>query len=124
MKAPAWTTSTPEQRWVFIVQSLARIRAGQDIIRADLCRVAHDFDEWKAVHQADDDIRGRELAKHRTTLRHFGVCIDELGRDLEALQDFVSPPEVAEDDEQPPALSSRPSILQMFHEDEPKAAAR
>jgi hypothetical protein len=86
LKPPAWDASSAEERWDYVVQAIASQHAALDVIRWDLAKQVHDINERAALHQADDDINGRQLGLHRATLRHYGVCIDQLGKDLEALQ--------------------------------------
>ena len=77
----------PQRDWNgFFLYHLLALRQGQDALRKDLAKLVHDLDARLTVGEEDERLNGRQLGLHRQTLRHYGVCIDQLEQDLEALQ--------------------------------------
>lgn len=78
--------NAPESAWrSFFLYNLLALRQGQEVLRAGLAKLAHDLDGRLTVVEEDAWLNGRQLALHRGTLRHLGTCVEQLGKDLEAL---------------------------------------
>jgi hypothetical protein len=76
----------PQRDWNgFFLFHLLALRQGQETLCRDLAKLAHDLDVRLTVDEEDERLNGRQLGLHKATLRHLGVCVDQLGKDLEAL---------------------------------------